>query len=389
MSREIVSVDFIPVKVAATNWSECTVIVKVTDSEGRYGLGEADGPPECMKAFSEIEDEHKWLKNISNLVIGKDPIEFRAIWDEMYDSSRWIGMRGLGLFAISGIDMALYDLAGKQLGLPAYKLMGGAQKVKVTPYFTLYPSVEADAPLDEIIKAYVPILEKAKERRCKALKVCVMPNKKVSDKEVVDYLRKLRDIIGFETDMMVDFLYRWTDWQDARWTLRQLEDIDLYFAEACLQHDDLEGHKKLARSIQTRLCGAEMSTTRFEALQWIKDAGISVVQSDYNRCGGITELIRIGELCDLYNVQLMPHNWKTGITGAACRHFAISNRNSKYVEYLHSDFWSGKLMKLVTNEPPIIDGSIEINNDPGYGIDINREFFYELTDRDFDEIGRK
>lgn len=385
MGNKIVSVEFIPVNVAATNWSENTVVVKVTDENGVYGIGEADGPPECMKAFSELETEHLWWTNLKEVVIGRDPIEFRAIWDDMYEATRWIGMRGLGIFAMSGIDMALYDLAGKQHNVPAYKLMGGAQKKKVTPYFTLYPSVAMDATLDDIVEAYRPLIETAKERKVKALKVVVMPNNNVTDREVVGYLRKLREIVGYEIDMMVDFLYRWTDWQRARWTINQLEDLDLYFVEACLQHDDFEGHKKLAASINTRLCGAEMSTTRFEALDWLKQTDISVVQSDYNRCGGLTELIRIGEICDIYNAQLMPHNWKTGITSAACRHFAISNRNSQYVEYLHHDFWKGTLTtQLTLNDPEIIDGHIYVDELPGLGIQINKEFFKKATGIDLD-----
>jgi L-alanine-DL-glutamate epimerase-like enolase superfamily enzyme len=379
MSNKIASIEFYPINVQATNWSENTVIVKITDEEGRFGIGEADGSPDCLKAFSEIETEHKWLTNLKDVVIGRDPIEFRAIWDDMYDATRWVGMRGLGLFAISGIDMALYDLAGKQHNLPAYKLMGGRQKEAFYPYFTLYPSIGADAPLDDIVEAYRPLIEKAKSLKVKAVKVCVMPNDKVTDRQIVDYLRKLREIIGFDTDMMVDFLYRWTDWQAARWTLRQLEDIDLYFAEACLQHDDLVGHQKLAASINTRLCGAEMSTTRFEALEWLKNGDVSIIQSDYNRCGGLTELIRIGELCDLYGAQLMPHNWKTGITSAACRHFAISNRNSTYTEYLHPEFWNGTLVTEMTlNEPAIVDGAVAVSEKPGLGIDLNQDFIKKI-----------
>jgi len=383
MSNKIASIEFYPINVQATNWSENTVIVKVTDEDGRFGIGEADGSPDCLKAFSEIETEHKWLTNLKDVVIGRDPIEFRAIWDDMYDATRWVGMRGLGLFAISGIDMALYDLAGKQHNLPAYKLMGGRQKEVFYPYFTLYPSIEADAPLDDIVEAYRPLIEKAKSLKVKAVKVCVMPNDKVTDRQIVDYLRKLREIIGFDTDMMVDFLYRWTDWQAARWTLRQLEDIDLYFAEACLQHDDLVGHQKLAASINIRLCGAEMSTTRFEALELLQNGDVSIIQSDYNRCGGLTELIRIGELCDLYGAQLMPHNWKTGITSAACRHFAISNRNSTYTEYLHPEFWNGTLVTEMTlNEPAIVDGAVAVSEKPGLGIDLNQDFIKKILGHD-------
>ena len=386
MDRLIARIEFIPIDVQATNWSENTVIVKVTDEKGRYGLGEADGPPGALKSFSEIEDEHKWLKNVCNVLIGKDPLEFEANWTEMYESTRWIGMRGLGMFAISGIDMALYDLAGKQLNLPAYKLLGGRQKRKFSPYFTLYPSIEADADLSDIIDAYRPILDKTKERGCKAVKVCVMPNDSVSDRDIVDYLKKLREIIDFDTDMMVDFLYRWNDWQAAKWTLNKLKGIDLYFAEACLNHDDIKGHRKLAESVKTRVCGAEMSTSRFEALQWLKEGKVSVIQSDYNRCGGLTELRKIKEFCDIYNAQLMPHNWKTGITGAAARHFSITNKHAQYSEYLHSDFWDGELMQLVVNEPPIIDGCLDVGELPGLGIELNREFFKKVAGKDIEEF---
>lgn len=384
MKNRIVSVEFIPINVSATSWSENTVIVKITDENGIYGVGEADGSPEVLKAFSELETEHKWLTNLTEKVIGRDPIEFKAIWDDMYDSTRWVGMRGLGIFAISGIDIALYDLAGKQHNLPAYKLMGGSQRKDFYPYFTLYPSVKENPTLQDIIEAYKPIILKAKEKKVKAVKVCVMPNCPATDKEVVWYLRELKKLIGEDIEMMVDFLYRWTDWQAARWTLNKLEDIDLYFAEAVLQHDDLEGHRRLSETINTRLCGAEMSTTRFEALEWLKQSGVSIIQSDYNRCGGITELLRIAEMCEIYGAQLMPHNWKTGITSAACRHFIKANRNSTYTEYLHPEFWKGTLIQSLTlNEPEIINGTIEVSEKAGLGIELNIAFIEKVIGRRF------
>lgn len=381
---KISNVEFIPVNVPASNWSENTVIVKITDQNGFVGIGEADGSPDCIKAFSELENEHKWLTNLKESVIGREPMAFRSIWDNMYNRSRWIGMRGLGLFAISGIDMALYDLAGKQLGVPAYQLMGGANRTKIIPYFTLYPNVSADATLTDIIEAYKVLFEKAKDVGVKAVKVCILPSCPATDKEIVWYLKKLREDLGHEIDMMVDCLYRWHDWQAARHVFDQLKDINLYFVEAALQHDDLMGHRKLANAISTRLCGAEMSTTRFEALDWLKNAGISIVQSDYNRCGGITELIRIEALCEYHNALLMPHNWKTGITSAAARHFGAIMKHEHYIEYLHSDFWPGELThNLTLNEPKIIDGSIAVSNEPGLGIELNVEYLSALTGKDF------
>lgn len=381
---KIENVEFIPVNVEATNWSENTVIVKVTDENGLYGVGEADGSPEVLKAFCDLETEHKWLTNLKESVIGREPMAFKSIWDKMYDSTRWVGMRGIGMFAISGIDMALYDLAGKQLDVPAYQLLGGANRNKVTPYYTLYPSVSADASLQDIVDAYKVLFEKVHKVGAKAVKVCIMPSCPTTDKEVVWYLRTLRELLGDDVDLMVDCLYRWTDWQAARWVFSQLEDINLYFVEAVLQHDDLIGHKKLSEHLSTRLCGAEMSTTRFEAQEWLNQAGISVVQSDYNRCGGLTELMRIEELCEYHNAILMPHNWKTGITSAAARHFGAAMKTDHYIEYLHPEFWQGELtMNLTSDEPPIVNGSLEVSDKPGLGIELNLEYIHKLTGYEF------
>ncbi len=89
--------------------------------------------------------------------------------------------------------------------------------------------------------------------------------------------------------MMVDFGYRWQDWREALWVLDRLEDCDLYFAEATLHHDDLEGHAKLAARAGTRIGGAEMAATVFECREWLERGRVGVLQPDIGRCGGLTE----------------------------------------------------------------------------------------------------
>lgn len=380
----IKSIEFLPVNISASNWSQNTCIVKVTDNAGRYGIGEADGSPSVIAAFANCETEHKWLTNLTEVLVGRDPIEFDANWDLMYETTRWIGMRGFGMFAISGIDMALYDLAGKQHNLPAYKLLGGQFRDKVTPYFTLYPDCPSDSEPEIALKAYEPLLKKAKEKKVKAVKICIMQDAKMTKQQVVDYLKACRKMLGNDIDMMCDFLYRFTDWEECRWILDRIKDVDLYFAEAMLPHDDLEGHRKLSETVSTRICGAEMATTRFECEQWLKYSKVSVIQPDYNRAGGLTELRRIMHMAEQYNVQVSPHQWKTGITAAACRHLHIANKYTTYVEYLHPDFYGGSLRKnLTTNEAPIIDGYLEKSEVPGLGIDINKEFYKEITGKEF------
>lgn len=383
MGNNIKSIEFIKLDVPATGWSENTNIIKVTDENGLYGIGEADGSPSVIKAYGELETEHFQLTNICEVAIGRDPMEFKAIWDDMYDKSKWVGSRGIGIFAMSGIDMALYDLAGKQHNLPAYKLLGGKHRDIVTPYFTLYPSHNMEHPTaDDYLRMYEPLCAKAVERGCKAVKVCLSPDviSLHNDKEVVRYITELRRQLGDDVKLLVDFLYRWNDWQAARWTLNKLENVDLYLAEAVLQHDDLEGHRKLADTVSTRIGACEMMTTHYEIMEWVKRTNISAIQLDCNRAGGLTAIMRIQELCDNYNVQLMPHGWATGITGAAMRHFGVASRTSMHPEYLHSDFWPGELINNLTlDDPKIIDGGLTIDETPGLGMKINKEYFKEKT----------
>jgi len=383
MGNNIKTIEFIRVDVPATGWSENTVVVKVTDENGLYGIGEADGSPSVVKAYSELETEHFQLTNICEVAIGRDPIEFKAIWDDMYDKSKWVGSRGLGIFAMSGIDMALYDLAGKQHNLPVYKLLGGKQRDAVTPYFTLYPSHNLEHPtVEDYIRMYEPLSAKARERKCKAVKVCLSPGviSIHEDKEVVRFLKTLRAQLGDDIKLLVDFLYRWNDWQAARWTLNKLEEVDLYLAEAVLQHDDLEGHRKLTNTVSTRIGACEMMTTHYEIMEWIKNTNISAIQLDYNRAGGLTAIMRIQELCDNYNVQLMPHGWATGITMAAMRHFGMASRTSLHPECLHKDFWPGELINNLTiDDPEIIDGTVAVSEAPGLGMKIDKEYFEQKT----------
>lgn len=383
MGNNIKSIEFIKLDVPASGWSENTNVIKVTDENGVYGIGEADGSPSVVKAYGELETEHFQLTNICEVAIGRDPMEFKAIWDDMYDKSKWVGSRGIGIFAMSGIDMALYDLAGKQHNLPAYKLLGGKHRDVVTPYFTLYPSHNMENPTaDDYLRMYEPLCAKAREKKCKAVKVCLSPGviSLHDDKEVVRYIKTLRAQLGDDVKLIVDFLYRWNDWQAARWTLNKLEDADLYLAEAALQHDDLEGHKKLANTVSTRIGACEMMTTHYEIAEWIKNTNISAIQLDYNRAGGLTAIMRIQEMCDNYNVQLMPHGWATGITGAAIRHFGMASRTSMHPEYLHRDFWPGELINnLTVDDPEIIDGTVAGSEEPGLGMKINKEYFLAKT----------
>jgi L-alanine-DL-glutamate epimerase-like enolase superfamily enzyme len=351
-----------------------TVIVRLTDEEGRRGIGETDAPPAVVKSFLEMPTAHLWSRNAGEILLGADPVETAALWQKLYESTFWPGRRGLGIHAISAIDIALYDLAGKALGLPAYKLLGGARRERLRPYCTIYPGLAQGRPVAQLMAEIGRQFEEALATGFRAVKMEVLFYDLVSDAELVGLIKEGRRMLGDGILMALDFGYRWTSWHDAKWVLDRVADCDIYFAEATLQHDDLAGHAKLAAQSPIRICGAEAAATRFEVREWLERGGVSVVQPNIGRGGGLTEIRRIAELCELHGAEVIPHGWKTGITSAVGRHFQAACPAAPMFEYVSPRVFDSPLRReLVSPEPVLTEGYMELPTAPGLGIELNEE----------------
>ena len=351
-----------------------TVIVRLTDEAGRTGIGETDAPPAVVKSFLEMPTAHLWSRNAAEILLGADPVETAALWQKLYEGTFWPGRRGLGIHALSAIDIALYDLAGKALGLPAYKLLGGARRERLRPYCTIYPGLAQGRPVAALMAEIGRQFEAALATGFRAVKMEVLFYDLVSDAELVGLIKEGRRMLGEGILMALDFGYRWTSWHDAKWVLDRVADCDIYFAEATLQHDDLAGHAKLAAQSPIRICGAEAAATRFEIREWLERGGVSVVQPNIGRGGGLTEIRRIAELCELHGAEVIPHGWKTGITSAVGRHFQAACPAAPLFEYVSPKVFDSPLRReLVSPEPVLTDGYMELPTAPGLGIELNEE----------------
>ena len=198
----------------------------------------------------------------------------------------------------------------------------------------------------------------------------------------VDRLELIHDgrrMLGEDITMALDFGYRWSNWHDALWVLQCIADCNIYFAEATLQHDDLEGHARLAAMSPIRICGAEAAAGRHEVREWIERGRVSVVQPNITRSGGLTEMRRIADMADLAGVQVIPHGWKTGITSAAGRHFQTACPAVPFFEYVSPHVFESRLRRELTSpEATIKDGRMDIPEGPGLGIDLNEELVAQL-----------
>lgn len=349
-----------------------TVVVRVVDEDGVVGVGEADAPAEAIRHLVEMPDIHALSRGLRGMLVGRDPFEIGALHDALYAETIYHGRRGIGIHALSAVDIALHDLVGKQLGRPVYQLLGGARRAAIRPYGTIYAGPVGDRTVSEVVGDLVARCQCALALGFRAVKVETLFEGRASRPELVEAIRECRNELGPHVTMMLDFGYLWHDWREALWVLRRVEDCDIFFAEATLQHDDLAGHAKLAERVEMRVGGAEFAATVFECREWLERGGVDVLQPDVNRCGGLTELRRIAELASHHGAVVIPHGWKTGITACAARHFQAATVNAPYVEMFHPELFESPLRaELTAPEPPIVDGLIALPTQPGLGIELD------------------
>ncbi len=351
-----------------------TIVVRLTDEEGRTGIGEADAPALAVRELVLMEDAHAWSRGLRGLLLGRDPFEREALWHDLAAATIYHGRRGLGIHTLSAVDVAVHDLVGKQLGRPVYQLLGGARQERIRPYATLWPGAVGDRTLGQMMDAIGALCERALDAGFRAVKMEVFFGELATDRELVECIREGRKLVGDEVAFMVDFGYRWRDWRDALRVIAAIEECDVYLAEATLRHDDLAGHAKLAERSPIRIGAAEMAATAEECREWLEQGQVDVLQPDVSRCGGLTELRRIAELAAWAGAIVVPHHWKTGITAAAAAHFQAATPNVPYIELLSPAVFDSPLRAELTRpEPKLEEGTWPLPTAPGLGIALDEE----------------
>ena len=379
MPSPIAKVEVLPIRMPADRtWFESgfdeTIVVRITDENGVAGIGDAYASSHAVGAFLTMPTLNMWSHNIPDLLIGQDPLEARHLWHRMYDTTLFPGRRGIAIHAISAVDIALHDLAARQIGVPLYKLLGGRRREAITPYATIFPGLVGDRSMRQVMDAIAKQFDTAIAMGFRALKMEVLFYEHVTDRELVELIKEGRRLVGDDIVLPIDFGYRWTNWHDAKWVIDRIADCDIFFAEAPLQHDDLAGHARLAAQSPIRIGGAEFAATRWEALEWLERGRVSVIQAGISRAGGFTELGRIADLAEYHGAEVVTLAWHTGITAAAARHFQVATANAPVIEYFPPELFDSPLRReLVSPEPKVIDGRIALPTEPGLGIVLNED----------------
>jgi L-alanine-DL-glutamate epimerase-like enolase superfamily enzyme len=173
----ISEVEAIPLRAPAVDPDDLdssreTVVVRITDEDGRAGIGEADAPIGAVSELVLMDDVFAWSRGLRNALVGADPFEIAALNRRLYEETIYHGRRGLGIHALSAVDVALHDLVGKQLDRPAYQLLGGARRDAITPYATVWPGGVRGRSLDRLMEAIADQFRRALELGYRAVDGC-------------------------------------------------------------------------------------------------------------------------------------------------------------------------------------------------------------------------
>ncbi len=334
------------------------VIVKVTTEDGIIGWGEAHHG-RCPGAVAHIVNT-----TLKAMVIGCDAHDVTGVWNRMYQ--RQLASHGMGAgacLAISGIDMALWDIRAKALGVPLYRLLGGTSKP--IPAYAGGVSLGYQQPQSLIEEARVHV-----ERGYRAVKL------RIGDTVKDDLLRvaAVRQAFGNDIDILTDANTAYT-LTDARAAMPALDAHGVGWLEEPFPAHDYRSYREARNYGRIPLAAGENHYTRFEFDRVIEDGSITILQPDLSKTGGITEALRVAALASTWKLPIHPHTSMTAINMAASVHFLAAIENGGYFE---ADVSRNNLFRdaMVDQAPFIVDGHGNTRplEAPGIGLEVDEKF---------------
>lgn len=323
----------------ARNW----LFVKIFTDEGIYGVGEASGWPRVVETA---------IQDLSTILIGEDPFAIEKLWQKMLIAMMGHGMTGIvGGGAMTGIEMALWDIKGKALNVPVYELLGG----KIRDSVRLYAHAHTPERGRELV-----------ERGFGALKTG----------GVTDPLNKvvaLRKELGEEIDLMVDIHGPpWLTTADAIRMGQALEEFDLLFYEDPVAPEDIEAIARVSAAVNLPIAAGERHATIWGTKELIEREIIDVVQPDTGRAAGLLQMKKIAAMAEAHYIGFAPHDGSLGpVAEMAAVHLCATLPNFLILEHLEDDV--PQRYEVMQPQPQIVNGFMLVPDAPGLGVDIVEE----------------
>ena len=338
-------------------------LIAVHTDEGMVGLGSVFSNDQLVRAALQV---------LEPLYRGENALEPERVSEKLHQNTFWLGRGGSITHAISGIDIALWDLLGQATGQPVGRLLGGRYRERVRPYASI---------LMQEPKALAAQLQAIKAQRFKAFKIGWGPFGRESAKMDEAIVRAAREAVGAESLLMVDAGASNAFWpQDYKWALRTAEmlaDHGVHWFEEPLRPDAMNDYVELRRRSSVPIAGGEVLTRRQSFQPWLQARAFDIVQPDVTKVGGISEERRIGWMAQENGVRFIPHGWNTAVGLAADLQLASAFSDTDLVEYLNGSPFIDEL--AVGGWRLDGDGMLPIPAQPGLGLKLNKDAVAKYT----------
>lgn len=345
------------------------IFIKISTDEGIEGWGE-------MISGTKTDTVVAGAYELGKRIIGRNPFEIERIWQELHRSF----FRGgpINGTIVSGIEMALWDIKGKALNVPIYELLGGAARDRIM----VYSWIGGDRPSDVVKEAI-----DRRDRGFKAIKMNATEELHYIDsftkvQEVVDRVKAIRDAVGFDLSIGVDFHGR-VHKPMAKVLAKELEPYKLMFLEEVVLPENEEAFREVANHVSTPLATGERLYTRWQFKNLIKDGAIDIIQPDIALCGGILETRKIAAMAEAFDIAVAPHAPYGPIALAATLQLDVCTPNVFIQEQsLGIHYNKGfDLLDFVKNKEifQYKDGFLDIPTKPGLGIEIDEQLVEKVS----------
>ena len=350
----------LPQVIAAADGTQDTCLIRIDTDAGITGWGEVDSCPEAVKAIVDAPMSHSICTGLARVLIGLDPLAIEVCNHRLRVAATYYSSGGLAVHAMAGIDMALWDIAGKAYGQPIYRLLGGPFQTR----FRAYSSVL----FGETPAATYDVARRWADRGFTAVKFGWGPMGR-READDIALIREARRGLGDDIDLLIDAGQCF----DARTAIRrslQFAEYRPYWLEEMLHPDDLAGYRQLAAASPTPIAAGETAARLDEFLRMLDDGHLDWIQPDPSRCG-ISTMIAVGRAAIARHKRICNHTFKSAITLAASLHVMAALPGVDVVEFCMAD--SPLRHELTDEQFEIRDGYTALADRPGLGVSVNRE----------------
>ena len=287
-------------------------LVEIETDVGITGWGECFGPGNIALANKFIVE-----KVIQPLIKGENPTNKEYIWHKVYNSLRDSGQKGMPIQALSGIDIALWDILSKKANLPLYQLLGGKCNNQIPVYG--YGMMLQKKPVEQLIELFQKEAKEIKEKNFKAMKMKIG----IGPKDDLKLVKAVREAVGDDYKLMVDANHAY-NLSDALYVGKGLDEMNIHWFEEPVAPEDYEGYKELKEKLKTNIAGGEAEFTKYGWNQLIKNRCVDIAQPEVCGLGGITEYLKISALAQSNFIPIINHVWGSALSVAVNLHLLIS-----------------------------------------------------------------